>query len=370
MAVQMSLRVLRVLVTLLSCYTHLGRVRATWWQMAVDSRLYSLSRAELYIIGAQPLCTSLAGLSSGQRKLCNLYQDHMASVGIGARQGIEECQHQFRDRRWNCTTSDEDSVFGRIVNIGSREASFTYAIAAAGVVNAVSRACREGELTTCGCSRAKRPKDLNRDWLWGGCGDDVEYGYYFAREFVDAQEKEIIPSPGSSAHARQLMNMHNNEAGRKLTFSNARVACKCHGVSGSCSLKTCWQQLADFRTVGNLLKDKYDGANEVKLIRRGKRYRLDRRNPRFNVFTDEDLVYLNKSPDYCNADPTIGSLGTHGRECNKTGLGTDGCNLMCCGRGYNTFKREKVERCNCKFHWCCYVKCKRCRSIEDVYVCK
>ena len=99
---------------------------------------------------------------------------------------------------------------------GSRETAFTYAISAAGVVNAISRACREGELSTCGCSRAARPRDLPRDWLWGGCGDNVHYGYRFAREFVDAREREKNYPRGSREHARTLMNLHNNEAGRQV----------------------------------------------------------------------------------------------------------------------------------------------------------
>lgn len=100
---------------------------------------------------------------------------------------------------------------------GSRETAFTYAVSAAGVVNAMSRACREGELSSCGCSRAARPKDLPRDWLWGGCGDNIEYGYRFAKEFVDARERERVYQRGSYESARIMMNLHNNEAGRRVS---------------------------------------------------------------------------------------------------------------------------------------------------------
>lgn len=103
---------------------------------------------------------------------------------------------------------------------GSRETAFTYAVSAAGVVNAISRACREGELSTCGCSRTARPKDLPRDWLWGGCGDNVEYGYRFAKEFVDAREREKNFAKGSEEQGRVLMNLQNNEAGRRVSWAS------------------------------------------------------------------------------------------------------------------------------------------------------
>ncbi|CAF87867.1 unnamed protein product, partial [Tetraodon nigroviridis] len=49
----------------------------------------------------------------------------------------------------------------------------------------------------------------------------------------------------------------------QAVYNLANVACKCHGVSGSCSLKTCWLQLADFRRVGEFLKEKYDSAAPI-----------------------------------------------------------------------------------------------------------
>uniref|UniRef100_S4RFC9 Protein Wnt n=1 Tax=Petromyzon marinus TaxID=7757 RepID=S4RFC9_PETMA len=102
------------------------------------------------------------------------------------------------------------------------------------------------------------------DWLWGGC-DNTEYGYRFAREFVDARERE---DRGAAEQRRALMNLHNNEAGRRAVFNSAEVACKCHGVSGSCSLKTCWLQLADFRKVGDSLLRRYERAIAVRATRR------------------------------------------------------------------------------------------------------
>lgn len=79
-----------------------------------------VQRPELFIIGAQPVCSQLPGLSPGQRKLCQLYQEHMAYIGEGAKMGIKECQHQFRQRRWNCSTVDDTSVFGRVMQIGKQ----------------------------------------------------------------------------------------------------------------------------------------------------------------------------------------------------------------------------------------------------------
>jgi hypothetical protein len=65
-------------------------------------------------------CSQLKGLSKGQTQLCFLYQDHIPHIGRGARLGISECQHQFKNRRWNCSTVDDSTVFGHILNIGKK----------------------------------------------------------------------------------------------------------------------------------------------------------------------------------------------------------------------------------------------------------
>lgn len=77
----------------------------------------------------------------------------------------------------------------------------------------------------------------------------------------------------------------------------------------------------------------------------------------------------NPPPDLCCA-PFAGSLGTAGRVCNQTSRGMDSCEVMCCGRGYDTSRVSRMTKCECKFHWCCAVRCQDCLEVVDIHTCK
>lgn len=129
---------------------------------------------------------------------------------------------------------------------GTREAAFVYAISSAGVAFAVTRACSSGELEKCGCDRTVHGVSPQgecgrwegREWQagdlgpalthsghgaphpspptgfqWSGCSDNIAYGVAFSQSFVDVRER----SKGASS-SRALMNLHNNEAGRKVVW--------------------------------------------------------------------------------------------------------------------------------------------------------
>ncbi|XP_023715845.1 protein Wnt-7b [Cryptotermes secundus] len=329
---------------------------------------------------AHVICGRIPGLTALQRDMCRSSPDAMVAVGDGVRLGTVECQEQFRHRRWNCSAIGSGSVFGHVVVVGSREAAFTYAVSSAGVAYAVTAACSRGNISDCGCdpSHKARKELAPSGWKWGGCSADVGYGMKFARRFLDAREIE--------GDARSLMNLHNNKAGRKAVKVNLHVECKCHGVSGSCTMKTCWKTLPAFRQIGDNLMRKYSRARAVMAVeivsrpgRRSKNLQLVlRRTPsrgqqlleKKRVPRRSDLVFLQESPNYCERDPATGSLGTVGRHCNRTSRGTDGCDLMCCGRGYNTHQFTRTWQCHCKFHWCCYVKCDTCSERTEEYTCK
>ena len=148
--------------------------------------------------------------------------------------------------------------------------------------------------------------------------------------------------------------------------------CKCHGVSGSCEIKTCWRAMPSFSLIGNKLKEKYDAATEIRIRKYGKRTaraKIIPKNQLFHKLEKSDLIYLNRSPDFCQANLRFASRGTHGRVCNKNSRGIDGCDLLCCGRPYRTQLQTVTYKCNCTFLWCCSVKCSECQSVQEVSIC-
>ncbi|XP_059143019.1 protein Wnt-5a-like, partial [Physella acuta] len=106
-----------VAVLLISMQTQAVYALDMWWQLGV-SGLEKWNNPHILMLGAQPgICTQLKGLSARQIKFCQQYHDHMPSIGRGAKLGIAECQFQFRLRRWNCSTVQDSSVFGPIIQI-------------------------------------------------------------------------------------------------------------------------------------------------------------------------------------------------------------------------------------------------------------
>ncbi|ROT71437.1 wingless protein [Penaeus vannamei] len=144
-------------------------------------------------------------LRKKQRRLVRENPGVLVAIAKGARHAVHECKHQFRNRRWNCSTSSSNRskrLFGKIVSRACRETAFLYALTSAAVTHTVTRACTEGSIDSCNCDyRTEGPSGL--DWEWGGCSDNIDFGDNFSRLFVDAGEKGRDP--------RFPMNLHNNE---------------------------------------------------------------------------------------------------------------------------------------------------------------
>lgn len=70
-------------------------------------------------------------------------------------------------------------------------------------------------------------EEPERDWKWGGCDDNVNFGYRKSKQFFDARYR-------NRSDIKTVLRLHNTEAGRLAVKWNMRLECKCHGLSGSC----------------------------------------------------------------------------------------------------------------------------------------
>ncbi|KAJ8019584.1 Protein Wnt-10a [Holothuria leucospilota] len=315
------------------------------------------------------ICRSYSGLTKKQRQICRRSPDVTAAAIKGIDTAVLECQHQMVNRRWNCSslvTRSGNPFKAKIMKRGFSETAFVRAIISAGILLQVTRSCSMGSLRSCGCDTSYSGR--GDGFEWGGCSHDTGYGEKFCAEFVDSMDK--------SRDSRSRMNVHNNKAGRLLVINDTKKQCKCHGMSGSCEVMTCWQQTPHYRDVAYKLLKKYNNAVEVR-PRNSNNGQLEVVSNRVNSNSKgrnspspTDLVYLERSPDFCTPDSSVGSPGTKGRYCNRTSMDYDGCDSMCCGRGYNVSLKESIEWCNCTFHWCCFVKCRQCSTQEWVNQCK
>ncbi|TRY88826.1 hypothetical protein DNTS_015034, partial [Danionella cerebrum] len=282
------------------------------------------------------------------------YLTYSKSVQVGAQRGIEECKHQFAWDRWNCPESARQLSTHNGLRSATRETAFVHAISAAGVMYTLTKNCSMGEFANCGCDDSKIGKIGGRGWVWGGCSDNVDFGERIAKQFVDKVE--------NGQDSRAAVNLHNNEAGRLAVRATLKRTCKCHGVSGSCSIQTCWMQLADFRDVGGYLKIKHHQARKLEMDKTRMRAgnSADNRGAitdTFSAVSRTELLYMEESPDYCVKNLSLGLHGTEGRECLQSGKNLSqwerrSCRRLChdCGLKVEERRIETVSSCNCKFH--------------------
>ncbi|KAK9687669.1 wnt family [Popillia japonica] len=262
-----------------------------------------------------------------------------------------------------------------------KETAFAYALASAGVVIAVAKACGQEKLLNCHCGRVTdktQPLPEETNWKWGGCSHNLRYGIKFSKMFLDIREI------ASDTHS--IVNLHNNNVGRLIVSKNMDRLCKCHGLSGSCTMRTCWKVTPSIHKIGNELKKRYMKAMLVNQsnLGNGKR-RKKKKSPKQTRRKSKtkrlfikggkrkdilnNLVYYESSPSYCDARPDLEITGTTERQCNLTTTEPDNCSTLCCGRGYDRIMRQREEQ-RCRFVWCCEVKCHNETINEEVTVCK
>lgn len=60
------------------------------------------------VMDPNSICRRTRTLGSRHADLCQSQPEIIQEVAKGARLGIRECQHQFHNRRWNCTSQSRN----------------------------------------------------------------------------------------------------------------------------------------------------------------------------------------------------------------------------------------------------------------------
>jgi hypothetical protein len=145
----------------------------------------------------------------------------------------------------------------------------------------------------------------------------------------------------------------------QIVKATTKRVCKCHGSSSSCSMKTCMKKIESFDKVGDELVKKYETAIRV-LYNNGSLFN----EANVSVMKKKTtLVYFTPSPDYCNANEELNIPGVEGRVCEAdTNADLKKCRKLCenCGLKMKLKVVKRKEKCNCKFVWCCFVRCDQC----------
>ncbi|XP_044751947.1 protein Wnt-4 [Coccinella septempunctata] len=273
-----------------------------------------------------------------EKRICTK-QKHLSRVLWNARKlAVKYCESQFRYDQWNCAFNM------KYFKDFYRETGYMQAIAAASLMYSYGIACSEGLIRNCECG--KYGKTINGSkWHWGGCSFNVPYARRMAKKFLNIGKKE---------DGFALLAKHNSEIGFKSVQSNVEKKCRCHGVSGSCSVKTCWRGVKPFEKISEILKNEYHGAISVDFTNTIS-------HPVKN--TSRRILYIKPTLNLCQK--------TVGRHCN----GTDNCATLCCGRGFNVKSIEVVYICNCEWRNHAVFNgddlvCQQCRKNQDMYTCK
>lgn len=370
------------------------------------------------------------GLHAGNRRDDDHYE-YWHWVSPGVQRALDECREKFKWDRWNCPKRAFEDVLLRRPSPSNKEYAITRALIASSIVLSLTRSCSYGNHKFCGCSpmttsvpgiavenkhsghstpevhqhsidtlaalpntnqqanqisnldhnllkvlplndSGNEPQKLSK-FIWNGCDESIKFAFRVSKTYLETEDMR------TTDEASRVINAHNYEVGRLAVFKNLQRMCKCHGVSGSCQVQTCWTTVPNISKIGDYIKRKFRLAAKVG-AKTAVESNLVGLNKELAAVPKDKMVFVDASPDYCYENPSLHINGTLGRYCsrNKQRNGTevsryerDSCDRLCTECGYR-IKREviKIEKqCSCRFVYCCSIQCKRCPIEEEAYKC-
>ncbi|KAI6198266.1 Protein Wnt [Aphelenchoides fujianensis] len=318
------------------------------------------------------------GLVNYQSRMCRRMPELMPIITKAAQQTVDVCQSAFKDQRWNCTNLRQAPALKSDLSRGTREQAFVYALSSAAITHQAAKAC------------------------WKGCSDNVAYGKRMSREWADAmwrklpqftvrkRKGELLPAikqktlpvmqsvlefDGELLNEEPIASEGRTESSHESTqqrrWTNRHTTELVPQVPLPRSVD-CWYTLPSLDVIAQQLKERYKLAHQIGQPQDSTGSKSDARSARdpFNTKLEPELIFIRPSPSYCDESSEWGSLGTRDRECTHNTTDSSSCENLCCGRGFNTQQIKLSEQCNCRFKYCCVVKCDVCERLVEKHYCK
>ncbi|XP_046853407.1 protein Wnt-4-like isoform X1 [Xenia sp. Carnegie-2017] len=351
-----------------------------------------------YLCSSSPRASRNKLLDKEQKKICRKKIRMMKYVVIAAELAKTECLRLTKYERWDCKAVLQLPKFSKDLRAGTREAAFLHALSSAALVFAITQGCTTDGVCDCGREpglsllqsyRRKHGSD-RYTYAWRGCHDNIAIATRFSKDFLDRREVKKTKSV-----PRKVLNLHNNDLGRKVVARSLSVKCRCPGLQ-ECNEQKCVYHLTDpFSSIAQEIFKKYEQAKKVfaekaKQERHGMVLKFIKYSKKKKIEQNE-MAYL-KSQDFCLPDVKKGRNypGTKGRVCGRRlqyeksklqtlidlnptmKIGFNVCKTLCCGRGFAQKIVIEHVRCRCRFLVDDGIKfrCRNCTALAIISICK
>ncbi|KAF6215417.1 hypothetical protein GE061_010169 [Apolygus lucorum] len=198
-------------------------------------------------------------------------------IELAGRRAKLACESTFQYDRWGCQVGKE--IFNKV----SRESAALYALLSSSLAHeAATILAREGSAR----------KQTTQGYPRGGQASKtiLQQSLQQTTKYLGVQMKSVRTTSDLTLQARR----HNAVVGMKILKQCITKSCKCHGFSGSCSMKSCWDTLPAFSVIAHRVRMKYLTAEKLKQSNR----------PRRALGHLEDAIsVLDDSDDFCTNVP-------------------------------------------------------------------
>ena len=220
----------------------------------------------------QMACES-SSLSFIQRRLCKINSQFEPALNAAAKYSMRVCSDSMVDnenmvvstnRKWNSCFEDMKKLpfMNPKLKKPTPESAYLHGLSSGQLITAVYKLCQSGSIP-------------DSDAL---C--DINHVSNFVTEFTSIMS--FVKRKKSVAE----IEIHNAKIGQKLAWKTQKSLCKCHGTSGSCTAKTCFETAPLAEHLGKLAFQKYSKSIGIQMPRNGLPSEIT------NILANDDFLYI------------------------------------------------------------------------------